>query len=216
MEEKPCLIAAIVDNLRRVFQVVHAQSKKAERETGLTGPQLWAIKVISDAGTIRVSDLAERMYLHPATTVGILDRLEKKGLIMRVRSQKDRRNVEATLTETGREVVAKAPEVAQGLLVAGLERLSERRLKTLDNGLAQMVALVGAQEIPAQLFLSPEVNRPGARRRKAGMASSGGCAGGHDEGQCPASGAGGILAATVTVSAAVSSDDRSDTPGQTG
>lgn len=172
MEEKPCLIAAIVDNLRRVFQVVHAQSKKAERETGLTGPQLWAIKVIADAGTIRVSDLAARMYLHPATTVGILDRLEKKGLIMRVRSRKDRRSVEATLTESGSEVVAKAPEVAQGLLVAGLERLSERRLKTLDNGLAQMATILGAQKIPAQLFLSSEVNRPCGRRRKAGKEQS--------------------------------------------
>ena len=173
MEEKPCLIAAIVDNLRRVFQVVHAQSKKAERETGLTGPQLWAIKVIADAGTIRVSDLAARMYLHPATTVGILDRLEKKGLIMRVRSRKDRRSVEATLTESGSEVVARVPEVAQGLLVAGLERLSERRLKTLDNGLAQMATILGAQKIPAQLFLSPEVNRPCGRRRKAGTDQSG-------------------------------------------
>ena len=192
MEEKPYLIAAIVDNLRRVFQVVHAQSKKAERETGLTGPQLWAIKVIADAGPIRVSDLAARMYLHPATTVGILDRLEKKGLVMRVRSQKDRRSVETTLTETGREVVARAPEVAQGLLVAGLERLSERRLKTLDNGLAQMVTLLGAQEIPVQLFLSPEINRPCARRRKAG------------------------LAATGAGSTIEKSDDLPETPGQTG
>ncbi len=192
MEEKPYLIAAIVDNLRRVFQVVHAQSKKAERETGLTGPQLWAIKVIADAGTIRVSDLAARMYLHPATTVGILDRLEKKGLIMRVRSQKDRRSVEVKLTESGSEVVARAPEVAQGLLVAGLERLSERRLKTLDNGLAQMATILGAQKIPAQLFLSSEVNRPCGRRRKAGLA---------------ATGAGSTIG---------KSDDLPETPGQTG
>lgn len=161
MEEKPGQIAAIVDNLRRVFQVVHSQSKKAEQATGLTGPQLWAIKVIADFAPIRVSDLATRMYLHPATTVGILDRLEKKGLISRIRSSKDRRSVEVVLTGSGREMVAKAPEVAQGLLVAGLERLSSRRLKMIDNSLTQMVKILGAQEIPPQLFLSLEVNRPG-------------------------------------------------------
>jgi MarR family transcriptional regulator, organic hydroperoxide resistance regulator len=166
MEEKPCMISSIVDNLRRVFQVVHGHSKKAERETGLTGPQLWAIKVIADSAPIRVSDLAARMYLHPATTVGILDRLEKKGLIVRVRSQQDRRSVEISLTESGREVVAKAPEVAQGLLVSGLERLSSRKLKMVDTGLAQMVKILGAQEIPPQLILSPEVNRPEARRSR--------------------------------------------------
>lgn len=168
MEDKPCMISSIVDNLRRVFQVVHGHSKKAERETGLTGPQLWAIKVIADSAPIRVSDLAARMYLHPATTVGILDRLEKKGLIIRVRSLKDRRSVEVALTDTGKDVVEKAPEVAQGLLVSGLEKLSSRKLKTVDSGLAQMVKILGAQEIPPQLFLSSEVNQPGARRgRKA-------------------------------------------------
>jgi DNA-binding MarR family transcriptional regulator len=166
MEEKPCMISSIVDNLRRVFQVVHGHSKKAERETGLTGPQLWAIKVIADSAPIRVSDLAARMYLHPATTVGILDRLEKKGLIVRVRSQQDRRSVEISLTESGSEVVAKAPEVAQGLLVSGLERLSSRSLKMVDSGLAQMVKILGAQEIPPQLILSPEVNRPEVRRSR--------------------------------------------------
>ncbi len=159
MEEKACLIGEIVDDLRRVLQVVHGQSKKAERATGLTGPQLWAIKVIADYAPIRVSDLAARMYLHPATTVGILDRLEKKGLVARIRSQKDRRGVEVTLTEAGMEVVSRAPMVAQGLLVAGLERLSPRRLKAIDTGLAQMVEILGAQEMPPRLFLSLEVNR---------------------------------------------------------
>jgi len=168
MEDKPCMISSIVDNLRRVFQVVHGHSKKAERETGLTGPQLWAIKVVADSAPIRVSDLAARMYLHPATTVGILDRLEKKGLVARVRSLKDRRSVEVVLTDAGEKVVEKAPEVAQGLLVSGLEKLTLRKLRTLDSGLAQMVKILGAQEIPPQLFLSPEVNQPGARRgRKA-------------------------------------------------
>jgi DNA-binding MarR family transcriptional regulator len=166
MEEKPCMISSIVDNLRRVFQVVHGHSKKAERETGLTGPQLWAIKVIAASAPIRVSDLAARMYLHPATTVGILDRLEKKGLIVRVRSQQDRRSVEISLTESGSEVVAKAPEVAQGLIVSGLERLSSRKLKMVDSGLAQMVEILGAQEIPPQLILSSEVNQPVARRTR--------------------------------------------------
>lgn len=161
MEEKACLIGGIVDNLRRVFQVVHGQSKKAERATGLTGPQLWAIKVIAEHAPIRVSELAARMYLHPATTVGILDRLEKKGLVARVRSRKDRRGVEVTLTDSGVEMVARAPQVAQGLLVAGLERLSPRRLRSIDTGLAQMVKILGAQEMPPRLFLSPEVNRPG-------------------------------------------------------
>ncbi|MRR58739.1 MAG: MarR family transcriptional regulator [Deltaproteobacteria bacterium] len=161
MIEKSQQIAEIIDNLRRVFQVVHSHSKKAERETGLTGPQLWTIKVIAEAGSIRVSDLARRIYLHPATTVGILDRLEKKGLVSRTRSEEDKRVVYVGLTRLGCDSVKKSPHVAQGLLVAGLEQLSPLDLKIIDDGLEKMVSILGAQELPPQLLLSPEVNQAG-------------------------------------------------------
>lgn len=43
MGRKTVIVAEIIDDIRRVFQVVNEQSKQAKRETGLTGPQLWAI-----------------------------------------------------------------------------------------------------------------------------------------------------------------------------
>jgi DNA-binding MarR family transcriptional regulator len=157
------LVAGIIDNLRRVFQVVNEQSKRAEHETGLTGPQLWAIKIISESAPIRVSDLARKMYLHPATVVGIIDRLESRRLVERTRSTRDRRVVEIALTDLGQQIVVQSPEVAQGLLVKGLEVLSDKTLNNISNGLDQLVKILGAQEIPPQLILSPEVNLPRTR-----------------------------------------------------
>jgi len=109
MARKSAVVAEIIDDIRRVFQVVNEQSKKAKRETGLTGPQLWAIKMIGELSPVRVSDLAARMYLHPATVVGILNRLELQGLINRMRTNEDRRVVKVTLTDAGNAIVAKAP-----------------------------------------------------------------------------------------------------------
>jgi DNA-binding MarR family transcriptional regulator len=160
MNDDSEVIAEIVDNLRRVFQVVNEQSKRAERETGLTGPQLWTIKVIAEYAPIKITDLARRIYLHTTTVVGILDRLEVKGFVSRVRSKEDRRVVQVELTSKGKDLVAKAPEVAQGLLVAGLEMLPQRSLKNITKGLKQLVKILGAQEIPPQLILSPEINLP--------------------------------------------------------
>jgi MarR family transcriptional regulator, organic hydroperoxide resistance regulator len=158
MEQKAPIVSEIIDDIRRIFQVVNEQSKKAKRETGLTGPQLWAIKVIGDLSPIRVSDLAGRMYLHPATVVGILNRLELLGLVKRVRTSEDRRVVKIELTAEGRSLVAKAPQIAQGLLVAGLEVLPLKKLKDIAAGLESLVQILGAQELPARLILSPEVN----------------------------------------------------------
>jgi DNA-binding MarR family transcriptional regulator len=172
MSKRSDIVAEIVDNLRRVFQVVNEQSKKAEHATGLTGPQLWAIKTIAQEAPIMVSEIARRMYLHPATVVGILDRLEKQGLVVRIRSTEDRRVVRVELTGQGRALVKKAPEVAQGLLVAGLEKLNAKELINIAEGLDQMAGILGAQNIPPQLILSPEVNKPrknatGAVREKS-------------------------------------------------
>jgi DNA-binding MarR family transcriptional regulator len=166
MPQKAKVVSDIINNIRRVFKVVNEQSKKAKRVTGITGPQLWAIKIIGDLSPVRVSDLASRMYIHPATVVGILDRLESKGLVKRVRSRDDKRVVTVELTDVGKKLVRKAPEVAQGLLVAGLEVLTLKKLQSIAQGLDELVHILGAQELPPRLILLPEVNRPKKRKKE--------------------------------------------------
>ncbi len=168
---KSDLIADIIDNLRRVFQVIQEYSKKIEHSTGLTGPQLWAIKVLAENGPMMVSELARNMYLHPATVVGILTRLRAHDLIKRTRSTKDRRIVWVELTPRGKELVAAAPEVAQGLLVVGLEKTPITGLLEINKGLKQLVLLFGANGSLPRLILSQEVSLPlkqkkGARQTK--------------------------------------------------
>jgi hypothetical protein len=72
------------------------------------------------------------------------------------------------LTNAGQVLVANSPQVAQGLLVSGLETLPIANLEIISSGLKQLVNLLGAQELPPQLILSPEINIP---RRKSGKLS---------------------------------------------
>lgn len=140
-------IQAVIDNLRRVFQAINEYSKNAVSKTGLTGPQLWAIKILDKDAPIRVSELARRMFLHPATVVGILDRLEDKGLVTRTRSKEDRRAVDLYLTELGKNLVANAPEVAQTMLVNGLNSLPGEHFYRVEEGMKQMVKILAAELI---------------------------------------------------------------------
>src|SRR5512143_1350583 len=164
-------IADVLDNLRRVFKVVHRYSKRAERVGGLTGPQLWAMKVLAESAPIRVTDLARRMYLHPSTVVGILDRLEQQDQVIRTRSEKDHRVVTVALTAKGRETVSNVPPIAQGLLLSGLKELPDPELSTVSEGLRMLVGILGVEGMPPPLLLSPEINvtrgkiaDPGKRR----------------------------------------------------
>ncbi len=158
-ETKPA-ISNIIDNLRRIFQILNEQSKKVKKDTGLTGPQLWTIKVINENAPINLSDLAGQLYLHSTTVVGIVDRLEKQDLVKRMRSKDDRRKVLIDLTAKGKSLIADAPEVAQGLLVAGLEELRENSIVEIDRSMRRLVKIFGAQKVPPRLILSSEVNLP--------------------------------------------------------
>jgi len=156
-------IADVLDNLRRVFKVVHRYSKRAEKVGGMTGPQVWAMKVLAESAPIRVTDLARRMYLHPSTVVGILDRLEQQGVVTRTRSKEDHRVVAVSLTAKGRETASKVPQIAQGLLLKGLLELSDGDLETTSEGLRRLVGILGVEGMPPPLLLSPEVNAPGGK-----------------------------------------------------
>lgn len=150
MTGKAVEIPEVIDNLRRISQAISEYSRNAVKTTELTGPQLWAIKIIANAARIRVSDLARQMYLRPATVVGILDRLETKGLVTRTRSTEDRRVVDIELSDMGKSLVEKSPEIAQTILVKGLEALPEEQFRSVVEGMKQMVRILGAEHITPQ------------------------------------------------------------------
>ncbi len=111
--------------------------------------------------------MARRMYLHPATVVGVLTRLEAHGLIKKTRSKEDRRVVWVELTPKGKKLVASAPEVAQGLLVMGLEKTPLSELKEVNKGLKRLVSILGAEGTLPHLILSQEVSLPLKRKKRS-------------------------------------------------
>lgn len=145
----------IFNNLRRVFQALNEQSKQVEKLTSLTGPQLWAIQTIARESPVRVSVLAEKMFLHPATVVGILNRLEARGLIVRNRTKRDRRVVEIELTESGRTFAVGAPEVPQGKLATGLTSLSASETAEIHRSLQRLVSILDAQDMKPAPIAAP-------------------------------------------------------------
>ena len=133
-----------------IFQAIKQHSRAVEKETGLTGPQLWALKILAASSPLRLCELARRMYLQPATVVGIIDRLEARSLVSRHRSREDRRAVDLALTPAGKQVVADAPEVAQIVLLEGLERLPDEQVTHAAEGMQLLVNILGADNIKPQ------------------------------------------------------------------
>lgn len=70
------------------------------------------------------------------------------------------------LTSKGKQLVKKAPEAIQGVLINGLTRLTARRRKIIYDGLAELVKMLGITTVPPQLILSRDVNLRGTRTAK--------------------------------------------------
>jgi DNA-binding MarR family transcriptional regulator len=117
-----------VRSLHRIFKAVDTFSRRALRDFGVSGPQIWALRTIGSAGTMTAGELAARMHLHPSTVTGILQRLEDRHLVARSREAHDRRVLRLELTERGRALTYLAPEPPRSVVFRGLARLSRAHL----------------------------------------------------------------------------------------
>lgn len=71
-------------------------------EHGLTYPQYLVLLVLWEKDDQPVNDIAKRLYLETNTMTPLLQRMEKEGIVVRARGEKDARQMIVTLTEKGR------------------------------------------------------------------------------------------------------------------
>jgi DNA-binding MarR family transcriptional regulator len=149
-------IAEIMHSLRRIFKAIQDYSQEVNKKFGITGPQLWALKTISTNGSLPPGELSKRMYLHPSTITGVVDRLEKKGYVLRDRGQKDRRVVKLKLTPRGRGLIRQAPNPVQGKMIYGLGKLKREELNLIYDSVKKLVEIMEAQNVKATFFFDQE------------------------------------------------------------
>ena len=99
-------VDAIVETLVYLYTESRRLTKHLAREFGLTGPQLTVIKVLEQIGDMSLSSLSARIKTQNSTVTGIIDRMEREGLVKRERSEEDRRIVYIRLSPKGRKLAA--------------------------------------------------------------------------------------------------------------
>ncbi len=83
----------------KLFQEVmilfkHSMSKVFEDlDLGMTAPQGMVMGILSKEKTMKITELSSKLSLSNSTVSGIIDRLEKQGMVVRNRSEEDRRVV---------------------------------------------------------------------------------------------------------------------------
>ena len=145
-------ISEIMHSLRRIIKSLQDYSQTVSNHFGITGPQLWVLKTIHQMGSLPLGELSEEMYLHPSTVSGVVNRLEKKGYVVRDRTEKDRRVVKVRLTPKGRILVRRAPKPVQGKMIYGLRNLKKEKLDLICESVRNLVEIMEAQNLKVTFF----------------------------------------------------------------
>ena len=103
------LVAKVRRALRREFD---SKFKKS----GITPPQFDLLSRLWENDGLFITKLSKGIYKDGPTVTGLVDRLEKRKLIVRKRNEKDRRAIQIFLTEKGKSLKKELLPLAEGIL----------------------------------------------------------------------------------------------------
>ncbi len=160
-------IEEVLVALRRVIRATDLHSKHLAKTTGLTAPQILLLQAIRDRGQVTIGELANQVSLSQATVTTILDRLEKRGLVYRERSEQDKRKVHAYLTDVALKTLKNAPIPLQEQFTRQFSDLKEWEQTMIIGALQRVAYMMDAQHIDASPVLDVgTIDRIGAFAEK--------------------------------------------------
>jgi DNA-binding MarR family transcriptional regulator len=139
--------------LRRIIRATDLHSKYLAKTTGLTAPQILLLQTLRNKGEDTVGGLAKEMSLSQATVTTILDRLEKKSLVIRERSTTDRRKVLVFLSDTALTTLKDAPLPLQEQFARQFRDLQDWEQLGIISSLSRIAQMMDAQHIDASPVL---------------------------------------------------------------
>jgi DNA-binding MarR family transcriptional regulator len=144
----PSEVKPEVDSILEAIVYLSTESRRITKELArradLTGPQLTVLKMLEGLGDLSLSDLSERIRAQNSTVTGIIDRMEREGLVLRSRSTEDRRVVRIKLTDKGARIARDIAVEPMEIFRSALESLTPAEMSDLLRILTKIARRVQA------------------------------------------------------------------------
>ncbi|MRG28711.1 MarR family winged helix-turn-helix transcriptional regulator [Laceyella tengchongensis] len=111
--------------LREISVIVKRKGRDILNHFPITPPQFNALLWLYEDGDMTIGELSQKMYLACSTMTDLIDRMEKNGVVERVRDERDRRVVRIHLLEKGREIIDEVMKTRRQYLSEILSHLSD-------------------------------------------------------------------------------------------
>lgn len=151
-KSKKQAIQHIVTAIRQLVSSIHHNSAMLKKHYGLTGPQSEALRILDSEGSISSAELSRKLYVTPSNITGIIDRLEKKELVERIRKPEDRRVSLVALTDKGHMLYQSLPASIEGKLISGLHDMDVENISTLYKELYKVLNILDADQFEPRVL----------------------------------------------------------------
>jgi len=129
--------------IRRAHQHAVAVFAETLGERELTPVQFAILQALDTEGDMTLTHLVDAIALDAATCGSTLDRLEAKGLVVRVASSEDRRRKHLHLTDAGRRLLALAWPAVRSSQARIVQRLARDEQREFVRLLRKLIGLAG-------------------------------------------------------------------------
>ena len=131
--------------LLRASRAVLARVEPRLAATGMTITQFGVLEAILHKGPLSQRELSRKVLTSPGNMTDLVDKLEARGLVHRVRQKADRRAVRVELTEQGRALIEPLFAEHAGDIAAAMRGLNGTELREL-SALLRKLGLAAALE----------------------------------------------------------------------
>lgn len=144
----------IIASVRRIIRAVDVFSTKLKDRFGLTSSQITCLEYIHNNGPCSISAVSKSLQLSPSMLTNIIDQLEVRGYIQRVRSTNDRRVILIEITDSGKEVLESMPDSLNKKLLRNLDELKVKDKENILESLDKIISFIEAEELSSMPILT--------------------------------------------------------------
>jgi len=148
----------ILIKIRKIVRSVDIESKKIQKEYGVTIPQVLCLSFLHESLNYQATqgEIRNFLNLNSSTVSGIINRLEKKGFLARLPKSGDKRVVNISLTSAGDKLFATIPSLLHEQLSERLKKLTDEELIRVEESLDTLVNLLDIEQVEASPLITME------------------------------------------------------------
>jgi DNA-binding MarR family transcriptional regulator len=141
----------ILIKIRKIVRSINLESKKIQKEYGVSIPQILCLNFLQNSPSYQSTqgEIRKFLNLNSSTVSGIINRLEKKGLLARLPKSGDKRVVNISLTSKGDDLIKNIPSLLHEQLSSKLQYLSEEKLQQVQSSLNELVDMLDIENVKA-------------------------------------------------------------------